>query len=289
MANGHQATLRQLLSHTSGIPKLRPRIEPPWNDPTRWSWRDQLERVLGKAAIFEPGTSAAYANTNFLLLAMILDGLTGSHSQALSTRVFEPLGMTETYYKDEPELPHPPGLVHTYFDRHTDGRLENMTETIDAVVFNTHYGWAGVIASLDDYATFIEALLGGELVSAESLAEMKINHIPDRHLHSGLGLVREPSPDPEVHGYGWGHAARGLAGRSMMYHFPDSGVTICYAANLGAHDWDLTAPVVAFDDLWSEITEAVFAHRLAVRPPQEQGRRAARAAAAGVPRGDAGK
>ena len=45
-------------------------------------------------------------------------------------------------------------------------------------------------------------------------------------------------------------------GCADMFHFPDSGVTICYATNLAS--WTVTPPREAYEGLWDEVTEAVF-------------------------------
>jgi CubicO group peptidase (beta-lactamase class C family) len=102
----NRITVRQLLNHTSGIrnyasePELFERFN---NDPTILSQtftnEDLLAVIEGKPALFEPGEEYAYGNTGYLLLGEIIEKTTGSTlASQLRERIFEPLGMDDTYY-----------------------------------------------------------------------------------------------------------------------------------------------------------------------------------------------
>jgi hypothetical protein len=45
-------------------------------------------------------------------------------------------------------------------------------------------------------------------------------------------------------------------GIADIFHFPDSRVTICYAANLAS--WNYIDPLKAYAEIWDEVTHAVF-------------------------------
>jgi D-alanyl-D-alanine carboxypeptidase len=252
IANGHSATVRQLLSHRSGIPTYE-MVVPPWNDPYSKTWRDELESVYGKPAEFPPGTNYSYSNTNFMLLAMIIDEVAGYHAEFLDQRIFQPLGLGRSYYKIHQGLPSPPGVVDIYFDRYLDGSLENAGEAARIVAFNTAYGAGGMIADMTDYARFIEALLGGELISPESLEEMMTPTSPEGYPY-GLGLIWH---DMKEKGMAYGHGGRGLWGLMEMSHFPASGITIGYATNYGYHG-GAPPPSEAFDTIWEDVVSVVF-------------------------------
>jgi len=89
--NGHTATIRQLLAHTSGIPdsdEERPFVEI-INDPLSWKWEYDLEGIYDMPALFPAGTNLEYRSSNYILLAVILDRLTGSHEQFFSKQIFQ--------------------------------------------------------------------------------------------------------------------------------------------------------------------------------------------------------
>jgi D-alanyl-D-alanine carboxypeptidase len=250
IANGHTATVRHLLSHRSGMPQVEGNAEQ-WNDPwNNWTWQDQLESIYDKPADFSPGEKFDYNNINYVLLAMIMDNLTGDHAQFFRRRMFQTLGMSHTYYKD---LIQPPGLVDVYWDRFGNGYLENISSWVHHEVHIRDYGDSGIIASISDYARFVEGVLGGELLSPESLTELTTPTYMDWYC---LGGEIRNSPDDSLYGYAHGTQGRGRMGCADVYHFPYSGVTICYATNLSS--WTVTPPRDAYEGLWEGITDAVF-------------------------------
>lgn len=228
IANGHTATVRHLLSHSSGIPNYD-MVRPWWNNPLVVSWQDELESVFDRPAEFTPGSRFEYCNTNYKLLAVIIDQLTGSHADFFSERIFHPLGLDNTYYKNEARRGAPPDLVDVYFDRFGDGYLENGGSLITTIEYNHAYGDGGMIADVADYARFIEAVLSGKLLRPGSIAEMTTPAFPENSWLYGLGIeIQETN-----HGYAFGHGGRGFAGSAEMHHLPDAGVTICFATNYG--------------------------------------------------------
>jgi D-alanyl-D-alanine carboxypeptidase len=250
IANGHLATVRHLLCHRSGIPQVEGNPEQ-WNDPRNiWTWKDQLESLYDKPAVFTPSTKFEYNNINYVLLAMIIDNLTGDHSQFFRTRLFQHLGMSATHYKD---VITPLGLVDVYWDRFGNGYLENISSWVHHEVYIRDYGDSGIIASVSDYARFIEGVLGGELLSPESLIELTTPTYIDWYC---LGGEIRHSTDDSLYGHAHGTQGRGRMGLADMFHFPDSGVTICYATNLAS--WTVTPPRDAYERLWEEVTDAVF-------------------------------
>ncbi|MFQ5605649.1 MAG: serine hydrolase domain-containing protein [bacterium] len=176
IGNGNTATVRQLLNHTSGIKHFFDEITL-WldmmNGPTRSiSTEYFLELIYGDPPYFPAGQGYHYSSTNYVLLALIMDHVLGeSHAKFVSERIIRPLRLVNTYYKNEPGYPDPPGLVNVYADLRDNGQLQNISDVLAAGLPAT-VGTAGYIASSYDYARFFEALLDGELVSEASLNAM---------------------------------------------------------------------------------------------------------------------
>jgi CubicO group peptidase (beta-lactamase class C family) len=96
---GVKLTLDHLMRMSSGLPDwlnlpifsgLREGGQPQRADILKWLPR--LDRLM-----FNPGTSTSYSNTNYALLSLVIERLTGeSIAEVIRRRVFEPLGMTHT-------------------------------------------------------------------------------------------------------------------------------------------------------------------------------------------------
>lgn len=227
--NGADATVRQLLGHTSGIPgfDVLDYDLDTLNDPMgSYPPERMLSYVKGQSPIFAPGTGYFYSNVNYLLLALIMDHVTGAgHANVISERILRPLGLSATYYRNEPGYPKPPGLVNSYHDLAGDGRLMNVSD------LTTHYagmfmGYSGVIASSADFAEFIEALLEGRLIGQASLAEMQERTECSCY---GLGLSFIQTP----YGLGVGHDGGDFGILSEVRRFPDADATLVLLVNGG--------------------------------------------------------
>jgi len=97
LTRSSEVTLRNLMSHTSGYRDYAPQdyTIPAWTKPTT------PQAVVGEWATlpldFEPGTQYQYSNTNFVILGLIVEKLSGQPFWTyLSSRVLKPLGMTKT-------------------------------------------------------------------------------------------------------------------------------------------------------------------------------------------------
>ncbi|HEX8576274.1 MAG TPA: serine hydrolase domain-containing protein [Flavobacterium sp.] len=243
IANAHQATVRQLLNHRSGIRSYTD--EPEYlselvdNLGQNLTVQKNLEYIYDKPALFEPGTSFSYSNTPYQLLGMIIDQVTGTnHADFFTNRIFRPLGLTDIYYRDAT----PARIIDTYRDL-GNGELTNVS-VVEKRVLASQYGAAGILSLASNYATFIEAIFRGNLISPASRAAMTTWSGNSTY---GLGLMRRDSP----YGYGIGHEGDGLGCSSDMFYFPDSGVTIVMETNKGpATEADVELYRV---ELWNEV------------------------------------
>jgi CubicO group peptidase (beta-lactamase class C family) len=98
-------TVRMLLNHRSGLRNYAYFTA----DPGVWDLKqtitnDDILRLLGEKDIqlaSKPGTHFAYCNTNYALLALIIEKITGlKYGEAMDRMIFKPLGMKDTYVFD---------------------------------------------------------------------------------------------------------------------------------------------------------------------------------------------
>jgi D-alanyl-D-alanine carboxypeptidase len=190
LREGRRIRLRNLLNHTSGIPDYMG-LEP-WrsavarNPRVVIAARGLVSSAAELALDFEPGSMASYSNTNYLVLAEIVERVTGRPLvQELRTRIFEPLGLRSTTYEAGRRRVGP-GRMHGYDVSGPQPR--------DVSLHGLGGPWAdgAIVSNARDLALYIGALLRGRLVPAALLAQMKVI-VPGSH-GEGLGLYRLPSP-----------------------------------------------------------------------------------------------
>jgi D-alanyl-D-alanine carboxypeptidase len=177
-------TLRQLLGHTSGIVSYNYvgdfDVSRAWTPDELVQWAYDHEPSLR----FVPGTAWEYSNTNFVLLGMVIEEVTGqSYAEALRTRLFEPLELDMRLALSGDDSPE---LVRSY-----DGTPPVDSSRSD----DPSYGWAagGIVSTPADLARWIVALYGGELVSSTSLEWMTTPNgatAPEQEDY-GLGTIIE--------------------------------------------------------------------------------------------------
>ncbi|WP_199195538.1 serine hydrolase [Nocardia sp. MDA0666] len=213
--DGNRITVRQLLQHTSGLPDYLgggdPEPTAPANTPQlradadeiRWAHyepEDLVRIALSMPPRFEPGERSVYTNTNYILLGMLIEKVTGRSAEAeIAGRILEPLGLRDTYFPDAHGTgirgPHPRGY------QETGGGRTDFTD-LDPSWADTA---GAMVATPDDLNRFFTALLAGKLLPAAQLAEMKHTLPWDRGEPGsgyGLGLIHQPvSCGRDV----WGH------------------------------------------------------------------------------------
>lgn len=250
--NGDEATVGQLLSHRSGIPDFKGDLRYDLdflNDPfMELSTERLLGYLYGQSPWAAPGEHYFYSNANYVLLAMIVDAVVPSgHAAVISRRILQPLGLTATYYRNEGEFPTPPGLVNAYQDLAGDGRLVNVSDlTIQGAT--VLFGNAGLIATSADYATFIEALMEGRLVSPASLAAMVKKSTGASTYGLGLSFMHTN------YGEAVGHSGAELGAMSQVRYFPERDATLVLLSNGG----DGGLPARLFRDLFDEAMAVAF-------------------------------
>jgi CubicO group peptidase (beta-lactamase class C family) len=147
--NAEKITLRMMVQHRSGIPNYT-NAHNYWAAPAENN-KERLEFALDLPASFEPGESYEYSNTNYLLLAEIMDRVLGyPHFQFIRKEILNPLNLNNTF--------------------------ASLTEVnIDDVMSGYHVGYEpdlktdkqGMLATAEDVGIFLRALNEGTLLTKE--------------------------------------------------------------------------------------------------------------------------
>lgn len=139
-------TLRMLVQHRSGIPNLTntPNF---WTDPPKNN-QEALERVLDLPANFEPGEAYEYSNTNYLLISLLIENVTGTGKfDFIREVILKPLRLKHTY-----------GSIH---DVNMDDLMSGYYVGVEEDIKTTDYG--SMVATAEDVGIFLRALNDGSL------------------------------------------------------------------------------------------------------------------------------
>ncbi|MGO4236008.1 serine hydrolase domain-containing protein [Pseudarthrobacter sp. YAF2] len=177
-------TVRQLLSHTSGMPDAAAALPRDVDFRTALTHTATLEQqVQAAGALPWPASDVGlfkYATTNYLVLGLVVQALRHKpFAQVMQEQVFSALGLKDSTL-DRPD-PRAPDLLHGYATLHGD-RIDT---TDDASVAGSPA--SGVMSTVADLNLFMAALLQGRAISPSSLREMKTSPGFGRF---GLGLWR---------------------------------------------------------------------------------------------------
>jgi serine-type D-Ala-D-Ala carboxypeptidase/endopeptidase len=226
---GKEITLRNLVSHTSGLPPFPPvayGAQP--HDPYAKFNVDALYEVLAKTGLeAEPGERYRYSNFGFMWLSEILVRVGGkSFEQLLKERVFAPLGMISA------------GVATTTSaeTKRLVGHVNDYEPVAPRTVDDRLAGSGGIVASLRDMERLAEALAGARKTPLEPVIERAFQPLAEI---SSSGSV----------GYGWNVWKMG--GSALREH---SGNAPGFFANILA-DPDSREAVVVLSDSETAIAD----------------------------------
>jgi D-alanyl-D-alanine carboxypeptidase len=226
---GPRITIEQLLGHTSGIRCyisdderfIQYIIEHPI---TQWTTATILakyfEYELNTKSSFPPGEGFEYSDTNYLVLAMIIEKVTDSplHTQ-YTTRIFNPLGMDNSYleFYEAPRGEQP--LSHAFLG------------TMDiSLSVNTSFDWGGggLVSTCEELNTFYRALLKGLLFEHESTLQQMLA-AADRGCGGmdydyGYGIMKRTISGLTFYGHGGAYDCD-------VFYCPDEDISVITALN----------------------------------------------------------
>jgi D-alanyl-D-alanine carboxypeptidase len=225
--------IRNLLNHTSGVPEysdvpeyITYLLQHPDHS---FTTEEFLHYIANKKQLFIPGSRYEYTNTNFHLLALIADAISGDHEALIREKVFAPAGLTNTFYRNSPGYLHYPTLVNSYLDRFSTGVVENVSQ-MQQVSVACSKGDDGIVATPLDAINFLKALMEGKLLSANTMQQM-MDWVKDEKGQPvyGLGLFNVQHNGKT----GYGHGGAGIGAGCGLYYFPEKNVYVFLATNIG--------------------------------------------------------
>jgi CubicO group peptidase (beta-lactamase class C family) len=215
-------TIRQLLTHTSGLPDYEDLIPA---QETRQLHEADVLRLLAAAqqqSYFPPGTRYRYSNTGYALLALIVARASGrDFAGFLRARIFIPLGMYATVAYQAGVS----SVAHRAFGYSASGASWWRT---DQSLTSAVLGDGGIYSSIDDLAKWDAALYDSRLLKRESLL--------------AAFTPATDTDDPAVrYGFGWRitgetlwHSGETLGFRNVIVRYPRRHFTVMVLTNRDA-------------------------------------------------------
>jgi D-alanyl-D-alanine carboxypeptidase len=235
IANLDKVTIRNLLQHTSGVYEYLgiDGILKVMNLSVKSrSARENLKVAFGKKSQFELGKEWIYTNSNYLLIALILENVTQKSAyEAVSELIIKPLGLQNTYASTQL----PKSLSRGYYDSMNNGLMRDQTNIDHYAVGGQDMLDGGMISNTYDLALFMEALKTGKIISAKSLADMEVPiglkvDIPEEFSFIkdyGLGLFMLNIGGKK----GFGHGGNVFCFNGAAYYFPEQKVSVAILLN----------------------------------------------------------
>ncbi|NYE27228.1 CubicO group peptidase (beta-lactamase class C family) [Rhodanobacter sp. K2T2] len=220
-----EVTLRQLLSHTSGLPEYIDAVDTAKAIDKPATFNELMKYVADKPLDFPPGTHWSYSNTGYILAGRVIEVVSHeTYGHYLQTHLLDRAGMTHTFtVAEEGKLP---GMAIGY-DREK-GQITR-ARTIAASV-----GWAAgfLVSTVDDLQKWNLALRGGRIVTPVDFTLM-CNSVKTKQGDAGYGLglfVDNIDGQPRV-----GHTGGSLGFTTANEYFPRQDVQAIAFTNFVDH------------------------------------------------------
>lgn len=210
VAANHPILVREILSHTSGLP-FSSRAQPGALD--LLPLKDAVRSFAAEPLIFQPGTDYSYSNEGLDTAARIIEAVSGiPYGQFMQQRLFDPLGMKDTtFWPTSDQLQR---LAKTYkFDAPANAlkevQINQLTYPLSDKVHRYPMPAGGLFSTADDVAKFARMILNGGVwdgrryISEQSLQRMTTVQ------NSGLGGLN--------YGFGW-HVFKAGYGHSGAFN-----------------------------------------------------------------------
>lgn len=210
-------TVRQLLTHTSGIPNYS--SLPDWDetlDSRTYGDGGLAALVRDRPLEFAPGAGFRYSNSGYNLLGTIIERVSGQpFATVLRDRILRPSGMDHTVFNASRRIvPHLATGYYSIGSTFIEATPQSMTGVS---------GEAGLSSTVDDLLAWTRALEANRLLPAATTAQM-VDHASNNY---GLGWEIRTWHDHRM----IGHAGSGPGFSNMVARFPDEGLTVIVLSN----------------------------------------------------------
>ncbi len=236
LPNAKDITVRQIMNHTSGL--VRYEFKDTFtkdltaNPEKAWKPQELLAYLLDEKPPFEAGKGWDYSDTNYIVLGMIIEKVTGEkfYDEA-KKRVVKPLKLDGTIPQDSPSIK---GLVQGYAGANNpfglrDAMIENGKFAVNPQFEWTGGGWA---STSEDLARWAKMMYEGKAFDPSLLPQM-LDGVPAKlgpNVKYGLGVIIRPTQS----GVTYGHSGFFPGYVTDMMYFPEQKIAVAVQVNTSA-------------------------------------------------------
>jgi D-alanyl-D-alanine carboxypeptidase len=203
--------------------------------------------VTGGQPYFTPGGGYHYSSTNYILLGIIIEEVTGHWVESeVKKRVIDELGLKNTFFPEGTGIPGP----------HSEGYFESSDGSVtDATKENVSWAWTAgaMVSSVGDLKTWAEALADGRLIS-EEMQEERLEWVEEADSpmgeKAGLGI--------ESRGGYIGFSGAIFGYMTEMYRDPARGATIVNIFNKSSAEPVSTTERTAYRNMFIRMSRALY-------------------------------
>jgi len=256
-----QITIHQLLNHSSGLPDY---IEDGNKDengltdflkllvaqPNKfWTPEETIEYTKQNLIpFFTPGNGYHYTDTEYQLLGLILQRVTGKSLNVLyKEKLFDPLGMKHTYmeYYDNP-IPsiEGRGLSHVYL-----GDIDYTTWVSNS----SDWAGGGIISTTEDLNRFLRAFENNEIFQNTNTKQQMLNwqNTGETGFYYGFGIALINFEELGLNGFGEIYGHDGFP-QSFMFYWAKKDVTLVGTLNQGSSEYHYQQLILEIINLLKE-------------------------------------
>ncbi|MDQ3180769.1 MAG: beta-lactamase family protein, partial [Acidobacteriota bacterium] len=234
LPNAREITVRQLMNHTSGL--VRYEFKEQFtkdltaNPDKVWKPEELLAYLFDEKAAFEAGKGWDYSDTNYIVLGMIIEKVTGKKYYAeAKRRILKPLKFERTFPQDRREIK---GLIQGYAGEKnpfggTDAMIQNRKFAI-----NPQFEWTGggMVSNAKDLARWAKAMYEGRAFDEALLPQMLDGvsaPLLGRETKYGLGVIIRPTRA----GLTYGHSGFFPGYMTDVMYFPEHKIAVAVQVN----------------------------------------------------------
>jgi D-alanyl-D-alanine carboxypeptidase len=234
LPNAKDITVRQLMNHTSGL--VRYEFKEQFtrdltaNPKKVWKPAELVAYLLDEKAPFEAGKGWDYSDTNYIVLGLIIEKVTGKkfYDEAYR-RLLGPLKLNHTIPQDGPVLR---GVVQGYAGPNNPFGGSDAMMVKGRFVINPQFEWTGggYVSTGEDLARWAKMFYEGKAFSPDLLPQV-LDGVPapmlGRETRYGLGAIIRKTPA----GTSYGHSGFFPGYMTDMMYFPDHKVAVAVQVN----------------------------------------------------------
>jgi D-alanyl-D-alanine carboxypeptidase len=234
LPNANEITVRQLMNHTSGL--VRYEFKEQFtkdltaNPEKVWKPAELVAYLVGEKAPFAAGQGWDYSDTNFIVLGMIIEKVTGkTFYEEATRRLLKPLKLNDTIPQNGVRLK---GVVQGYAGPNNPFGGSDAMIRDGKFVINPQFEWTGggFVSTAHELARWAKFLYEGKAYSPDLMPQV-LAGVPapmlGRETKYGLGVIIRQTPA----GTSYGHSGFFPGYMTDMMYFPEQRIALAVQVN----------------------------------------------------------